>query len=218
LLNVYLVALAKFGDKNRYKHQWHTSIGLCINMLHEYFSSNSSYVFRISFKHENLKDKYLRELTQAHLEISLNTYLIMNMCVFQILNTCNWFLLYWENHIAYSFKDVYPLKIFRKIFNMKIFEERNIFDIVSNDSDFIDSTNELFSLILKNCWKWSIDHNCHYSYDKLKCILIMIHAWLCLIREYDFVRKHDTYVQYIFVVSSHICISFFIYIILDIFW
>ena len=34
---------------------------------------------------------------------------------------------------------------------MKIFEERNIFDIVSNDSDFIASTNELFSLVLKNC-------------------------------------------------------------------
>jgi len=100
-----------------------------------------------------------------------------------------------------QFEDVYPLKIFRKIFNMKIFEERNIFDIVSNDSDFIASTNELFSLVLKNYWKWSIDHNCHYSNDKLKCILIMIHAWLCLIREYDFARKHDSYVQYIFVVS-----------------
>jgi hypothetical protein len=110
------------------------------------------------------------------------------------------------------------LKIFRKIFNMKIFEERNIFDIVSNDSDFIAFTNELFSLVLKNCWKWSIDHNCHYSNDKLKCILIMIHAWLCLIREYDFARKHDSYVQYIFVVSSHICTSFFFYISYSIFF
>jgi len=96
--------------------------------------------------------------------------------------------------------------------------KRNIFDIVLNDSDFIAFTNELFSLVLKNCWKWLIDHNCHYSNDKLKCILIMIHAWLCLIREYVFARKHDSYVQYIFVVSSHICTSFFIYIILNIFW
>jgi hypothetical protein len=70
---------------------------------------------------------------------------------------------------------------------------------------------ELFSLVLKNWWKWLIDHNCHYSWnDKLKCILIMTWAWLSLIGEYDFTMKHNSYVQYLFVVFPTSKLHFFI--------